>query len=364
MTRFEAPAEPIHTPDSPALEGLCDFLLERAGPTDLEGIWPADQLDACGKSGVFAWFMPTEWGGEAWSYPDIIRGYLRLSAACLTTTFIITQRTGACERIAGSDNEPLKREWLPKLTRGEVFATVGISHLTTSRRHLAEPVLKAEESGGEWKLRGFSPWVTGAAFADLIVTGATLEDGRQVLCAVPTARDGVEVAPPAKLLGLSSSFTGAVHFHDVAIGSQEMLAGPVEDVMSRGRGAGTGGLQTSTLALGLARAAVDYLEEERQRRDDLAEVFEGFRGTLDDAEADLLALARGQTVCTPAELRGRANSLVMRATQAALTAAKGTGYLIEHPVSRWCREALFFLVWSCPQPIAKAHLCELAGIAD
>ena len=75
-----------------------------------------------------------------------------------------------------------------------------------------------------------------------------------------------------------------------------------------------------------------------------------------------MAIARGGEPCTKEQLRQRANSLVLRATQAALSAAKGTGYVVGHPAGRWCREALFFLVWSCPQPVANANLCELAGI--
>ncbi len=47
-----------------------------------------------------------------------------------------------------------------------------------------------------------------------------------------------------------------------------------------------------------------------------------------------------------------------------LAAAKGTGYMIGHPAGRWCREALFFLIWSCPQPVMSAHLCQLAGLSD
>ena len=61
------------------------------------------------------------------------------------------------------------------------------------------------------------------------------------------------------------------------------------------------------------------------------------------------------------QLRARANSLVLRATQAALAATKGAGYVVGHPAGRWCREALFFLVWSCPQPVVQVGLCELAG---
>jgi len=70
----------------------------------------------------------------------------------------------------------------------------------------------------------------------------------------------------------------------------------------------------------------------------------------------------GTPSCTKESLRQRANSLVSRASQAALSAAKGSGYVVGHPAGRWCREALFFLVWSCPQPVAAANLCELAGI--
>jgi butyryl-CoA dehydrogenase len=61
-----------------------------------------------------------------------------------------------------------------------------------------------------------------------------------------------------------------------------------------------------------------------------------------------------------ANLRAKANTLVLRATQAALTASKGTGFLRDHPAQRWARQALFFLVWSCPRPAADATLAYLA----
>jgi alkylation response protein AidB-like acyl-CoA dehydrogenase len=77
----------------------------------------------------------------------------------------------------------------------------------------------------------------------------------------------------------------------------------------------------------------------------------------------LISIVRGEPGCSSEMLRQRANSLVLRATQAALGTAKGAGYVQGHPVGRWCREALFFLVWSCPQPVVSANLCELAGIA-
>jgi hypothetical protein len=132
--------------------------------------------------------------------------------------------------------------------------------------------------------------------------------------------------------------------------------------MKQGVGARTGGLQTSTLAVGLADAAIRYLEDETARRGDLVNPAGALRAEQRRLRDDLLAVAEGDNVCTSEELRTRANSHVLRASQAALAAAKGTGYIVGHPAGRWCREALFFLVWSCPQPVLAANLCELAGI--
>ena len=355
---------PILTPDDAQLNELCRRLSDLVGPLDVSDQWPAEQLRLCGESGVYRWFMPAEWGGQAWSDVDVLRGYLKLSAACLTTTFILTQRTGACQRIALSENDVAKALWLPGLTSGELFGTVGISHLTTSRRFLAKPVLRAEETSEGFVLDGYSPWVTGGAHADVIVTGATLDDGRQVLVALPTDLDGVDVPTPPRLVGLSASHTGEVRCNRVEIARECVLAGPVENVMQHGKGAGTGGLQTSTLAIGLTHAAVAYLEDESQRRPEFREAATSLRHEHAQLESDLLALAVGSAVCSNEDLRTRANSLVLRSTQSALAAAKGTGYVVGHPAGRWCREALFFLVWSCPQPVIAANLCELASLGE
>ena len=129
----------IQHPDDSALDELCDELSELASSLETDDAWPARQLEQCGRHGVFEWFVPKELGGQGWNEEDLVRGYLRLSAACLTTTFIITQRTGTCRRIALADNLWARQECLPALINGQQFATVGVSHLTTSRRHLAHP---------------------------------------------------------------------------------------------------------------------------------------------------------------------------------------------------------------------------------
>lgn len=352
----------ITQPDHPAMDELCAELAALGGELEQTGDWPERQLQLCGEYGVFEWFMPHEWDGQAWNERQIISGYLRLSAACLTTTFIITQRTGACRRLAASENRALKEELLPDLVRGDSFATVGISHLTTSRRHLGQPVLRAEIQADALLLDGFSPWVTGGPHADDILIGATLDDGRELLVMLPRAIKGVSTPPPAQLVGLTASHTGAVKLDQVRLPAHRLVAGPEENIMAGASGARTGGLQTSSLAIGLAAAAIELLEGEAERRDDLQPPADQLRAEWNTARDQLLALADGDAVCSSEELRRLANSLALRATQAALAAAKGTGYVVGHPAGRMCREALFFLVWSCPQPVLAANLCEFAGI--
>jgi alkylation response protein AidB-like acyl-CoA dehydrogenase len=280
----------------------------------------------------------------------------------LTTTFIITQRSGACRRIADSPNREIKERLLPRLASGETFATVGISHLTTSRRHLARPALSAEATHAGFVLDGYSPWVTGAAHADVVVLGAQMDGGRQILIALPAGLEGVSIPEPAQLVGLTASHTGEIRLEHVHLDRQWLLAGPQENIMQGAAGAKTGGLQTSTLAVGLSSSAIDYLKREAQHRPDLARPTEELRREHAALENDVLALAGGNEVCSNEALRARANSLVLRATQAALAAAKGAGYVVGHSAGRMAREALFFLVWSCPQPVMQANLCELAGL--
>jgi alkylation response protein AidB-like acyl-CoA dehydrogenase len=360
-------ATKITSSDDPALAELCDQLAEQTAELDRTGRWPAAQLQLCGDYGVFEWFLERQWGGQGWDEEQVVRGYLALSAACLTTTFVITQRTGACRRIAGCDNQMLKERLLPGLASGEQFATVGISHLTTSRRHLAKPVLTATAIPGGFRLDGLSPWVTGGSAADVLVLAATVvEDGeatdRQLLVAVSKHRPGLNVAPPLPLIGVSASWTGPVHLESVEVTTDWVIAGPRPDVMASGVGAATGGYETSTLAIGVAQASLKYLADEAQRRPELAGPLAAFSREHNELRNDLLAVVRGEGRCTKESIRQRANSLVLRASQAALAAAKGSGYVVGHPAGRWCREALFFLVWSCPQPVANANLCELAGI--
>ena len=351
----------INTPDNAELDELCGFLASL--PDD--STWPEEALQRCAKAGFFRWFVSEEQGGFGWPSTDIAKGYMQLSKANLTVTFILTQRVAALRRIAGCENEELKQRLLEPLLSGSQTATVGISHLTTSRQHLGKPVLSATETDNGFCVNGQSPWVTGGNGADWILMGGSMigksgtTDGREVLFLAKTKDDNVDVKDGFDLIALSSSHTGAVEVHDVVVPKSNIVAGPIENVLT-GNGGGAGGLQTSVLALGLSKAAIDFIESEAKHREDLAPAQTALRQELNTLCQELFAATDGSTEVTAAEIRSRANSLALRATQSALVAAKGAGFVKGHPVGRWCREALFFLVWSCPHAVSQANLDEFA----
>src|SRR4029079_5805842 len=145
--------------------------------------------------------------------------------------------------------------------------------LTTSRQHVQPSLLVTETTAGAYLLQGEIPWVTGADHAEFIVIGAKDRSNQQYLFALPGKHPGVTIDSPMPILALAGSRHTRVRLDSVALHLEHLLIGPVPEIPTLGRG-GTGGLETSCLALGLARAAVEYLRGESAKRSELVPVVE------------------------------------------------------------------------------------------
>ncbi|MEX0670814.1 MAG: acyl-CoA dehydrogenase family protein [Pirellulales bacterium] len=343
----------LDQPDAADLDSLSETLTELASHTALTGPWRSGGFAALEKYGVLAGFVPRDCGGTGASEQALVSALVAIAERCLTTALALTQWAAAVRILTGASAE-VRAALLPPLACGETHTTVGISQLTTSRRYLGTPALTASRDGDTWRLDGFCPWVTGADSSGTIVTGAATGDGGQLFFVVPTDAVGLTIDPPLSMLALSGSHTSAVHFQGVR---------PVHAIASTGGGPRTGGLATTALAVGATRASTAVIVRESQTRPGLALIAAEFTAEIDGLTARLAAAACGGLEPDQRDqLRAAANGLVVRAAQAALTASKGAGFVAGHPVERFVRESLFFLVWSCPQAVTDAVLCELAGI--
>jgi len=337
-------------------------IARHARQADESPVWPGASWAALQKLGGVRWCIPQAYGGDGLSGAQLLERYEALAGACLTTCFILSQRDAACRRLLDSGNESLCTQILPQLATGKRFATVGLAQLTTSHQHTA-PSVTAREDSDVFIIDGVIPWVTGAARADHIVMGAITDAGKQILGVMGANLPGVIVEEPLKLMAMDGSLTGPVRCKGVRLPRSQILAGPADQVLAGKRG-GTGGLETSCLAIGLTGAAVRHLQQEAKERTQL----EGDAARLEKAfrtmRQELLDLAANATPSADAaqHLRARANTLVLRATQATLAASKGAGFVRDHPAQRWARQALFFLVWSCPWPVTAATIAQLTSV--
>jgi butyryl-CoA dehydrogenase len=345
----------------PSLSSLVAELSRADGPADEAGDWPSELWSKVEAAGVLRWALPREFGGEGCDRSTLLRRYARVAEGSMTAAFILSQHDAGLRRLVAAIDRPVARGWVEAVAEGRAFPTVGISQLTTSRRHGDQAVRAAEFAPGRFRVNGLIPWVTAAGRADVLVAGAATVDGRQILFALPADRKGVTVRPPFALAALQASRTAEVSCDEVEIEEDDVLAGPMPDVIAGPGAAGTGGLETSALAMGQALAALKALEA--AGRDDLAEPVDALREAWERLRDDLLTTAESRPGAPNAStVRGQANALVLRLTQAYLTARKGSGFLREEPAQRWARQALFFLVWSCPSPVARASIRDLAGL--
>jgi alkylation response protein AidB-like acyl-CoA dehydrogenase len=137
-----------------------------------------------------------------------------------------------------------------------------------------------------------------------------------------------------------------------------VLAGPTENVLGK---LGGGGLDTSCLAIGLASACAEFIRKEAEMRPELMAIAKRYGDAVSKNRGRLHELA--EWIADPDQtlaLRLECTKLALRVTQACLMIAKGNGFVAPHPAQRWVRQASFFLVWSCPRPVAEGVLADLA----
>jgi butyryl-CoA dehydrogenase len=215
------PASPwIDTPDD---REFVRRLAEADGPADLLGGWPDRLWSILIEAGAPRWSLPATWDGLERDKPALVAANARVAKGSLTAAFILSQHDAAVRRLLLAADRPTATYWLDAISTGDAFATVGLSQLTTSRRAMltARPV-----GAGAFELNGAMPWVTAAERADVFVSGALTEDGRQILFALPSDRPGVTVRPAYDLAALGASRTSEVGCDAVELAESDLFAGP------------------------------------------------------------------------------------------------------------------------------------------
>jgi alkylation response protein AidB-like acyl-CoA dehydrogenase len=334
------------------LEPLLPSLRRRATVLDQSGAWPKEDLALLGGLGAMRWAVPHSAGGAGWTPLQLYLGYEMLASASMSVALILSQRDSAVGLLEGALPSPVAEELLSKLAGDQIFATIGIAQLTTSRQGGA-PALLATPTNDGWQLDGVIPWATGAAKAEWVIVGATTVDNQQLLIALQTGLAGVTAQPPLPLVALRSSWTGQITCKTVRIQPSAILRGPVEKVLPGRKNSLP--LGQAFLAMGLCRSGLDLIADHRS--DGARAAHSRFETQFDELRTEILALSQNgrETEATNAasRIRGQCSDLTLRVMHAAVALYKGAALLADHPAQRLAREAMFLLVWSCPAPVIE-----------
>jgi alkylation response protein AidB-like acyl-CoA dehydrogenase len=243
-----------------------------------------------------------------------------------------------------------RSKMLNRMAKNEIWATVGIAQLTTSRQG-GPPAVQAQRIDGGYLLNGTIPWCTGSHQSAFIVAGATMEDGRQILFLLQQHQEGVDLDAPMQMVALVNTLTSSIRLKRVVIQDTWVLRHAAAGVLGGRRNSLT--LGQTFIATGLTQSALSLIAKHDSDRARAA--YAKFTGQLAAVRREVAELCQpgrdADAAAANARLRGTCNDLALRAAHAAVALYKGAALLQNHPAQRLAREAMFLLVWSCPNPV-------------
>ncbi|MGV0644003.1 acyl-CoA dehydrogenase family protein [Mycolicibacterium sp. XJ2546] len=269
---------------------------------------------------------------------------------------------------------------------------------TTARR-------AAPGKDADWIIDGHKMWIGNGGIANVHVVNAVVDEELghkgQALFIVPGGTPGLELVRKLDKLGCRASHTAELKFDGVRIPADQLLGGQekLDHKLAKAREAsqksahgakhsGSATLGTfeqthpmvAAQALGIARAALEYATEYANRR-------EAFGAPIIDNQGIAFPLAELATAIDGARLltwraswmaasgvpfeRGEgsmckmaASEVAVRATERAIQTMGGWGYIKDHPVEKWYRDAKLYTIFEGTSEIQRIVIANALGAAD
>jgi alkylation response protein AidB-like acyl-CoA dehydrogenase len=330
-------------------------LAGQAADHESRGVFPRDILRTLGRSGLLGLPYPESDGGAGQPYEVYLQVLEILAGSWLAVAEAVSVHTLACYPVWAHGTER-QRKNLPEMLGGELLGAYCLSE-PQGGSDAAGLTTRAVRDGDDFVVTGTKAWITHAGHADFYNifcrTGGPGARGISCLVADATTR-GLLPQKPERTMGLRSSPPAAVVLDDARIPADRLVGtenggfGIAMEALDAGR------LGIAACAVGLAQAALDhavgYAREREQFGHPIIE-FQGLGFLLADmatqisaARALLLAAARLKDAGRPFSIEAAkaklfATDVAMRVTTDAVQVLGGAGYVADHPVERWFREA-------------------------
>jgi alkylation response protein AidB-like acyl-CoA dehydrogenase len=245
--------------------------------------WPRDVYAELNKLGLTGLTVPTEYGGAGQDIVAAIAVIEELAQAgpALAGPFIHTAFYGGMN-LSENGSEAQKREYLPRLAKGELFFAYGLSEPDVGG-DLASVSTRARIEGDEVVIDGAKRWCSGADWADVLYTlvrsGEPGDRYRNLsFVLIPTTTPGITMQGIAHA-NLRYMDSQDVWFDSVRVPVSNIVGGP--EMWNKGwkllagRALDVEKLEITAVAFGIARAAVteawDYAQSRVQFGKPIAE---------------------------------------------------------------------------------------------
>ncbi|MGH8795118.1 MAG: acyl-CoA dehydrogenase family protein [Stackebrandtia sp.] len=331
-------------------------LAPRVDEWEARGEFPREVLRTLGRSGMLGLPYPEAYGGAGAPYEVYLRVLEELARRWVVVAEAVSVHTLACFPVASVGSDAQRSRFLPDMLGGQ---TLGAYCLTepAGGSDAAAMTTKAAPDGDGYTLTGTKAFITHAGVADFYAvfarTGGPGPKGVSCLLADATT-PGILPQKPETKMGLSSSPTAQVVFDAAHVEADRLVGEEGTGFKIAMAALDAGRLGIASCAVGLAQAACDYAtayaKERRQFGTRIVD-FQGVGFMLADMSTQINA-AR-QLTRHAARLKDAGRPFSLDAAQAKLfatdTAMKvatdavqvlgGYGYVSDHPVERYFREA-------------------------
>jgi methoxymalonate biosynthesis protein len=195
---------------------------DQAEEWDRTGAIPREVVEELSAAGVLCGQVPEEYGGLGLSALD--NGLLTAHAGtlCASLRSLMTSQGIAAWTLERWGTAAQRERWLPRLTGGAT-AAVALSE-EGAGSDLSAMRTRVEHEGGTVRLTGTKTWVTGAAYADLIVVFGRYGDGVAAVL-VPTDAPGLTIDPVPDPLGCRAAGHSFVHLDGLELDEEVLLPG-------------------------------------------------------------------------------------------------------------------------------------------
>jgi acyl-CoA dehydrogenase len=202
-------------------------IIPAAAAADREARFPKDVFEAAWELGLINTTVPPEYGGAGLGELDnaIITEQLAYGCTGIQTSMLANTLAGTPIKLAGSDAQ--KKKYLGMLTAEPRFAAYCTTE-PSGGSDVAALRTQFKQVGSDYVLNGEKCWITNASLASFYVVFATSDPAKKHkgIAAFIVDRDtpGLAVGKHEDKMGQRASDTAAVHFSDVKVSAQNMLA--------------------------------------------------------------------------------------------------------------------------------------------